>query len=44
MLRTVQLVNGLLDQQKNGLFVNKLIYSSYRTNYHVHALFVNAID
>ena len=44
MLRTVQFVNGLLGHQANGLFVNGLIYSSYPTNCHVHALFVNGID
>ena len=41
MLRTVQFVNELLGNQTNRLFVNRLIYSSYRINCHVHALFVN---
>ena len=44
MLRPVQFANGLLGHQTNGLFGNWLIYSSYRTNCHVCALFVNSID
>ena len=41
--RTVLFVNRLLGHQTNGLFVNGLIHSSYRTDSHVRALFVNGM-
>ena len=44
IFRTVQFVNGISGHQTKGLFVNRLIYSSYHTNCHILALFVNGIN